>query len=250
MFWYASTRHKQEPGICKMGTLIVCPVADLYVFSRCPNNHQTAIPHQNLIISLGSCLSGSKDDAVSGTRFDLWAMVKNATKNSAQIVAFIVVVVVVVVVVTSFPTKIHENTHMYNTFTVVSTQNFRMYFVSGCQKKLRLIELAATTYVTYNFVARLPGPARRRWHTDTLVVVSRNHFHPMDFITFIQSFCQGLYLDTCHFIKCLFNDILHLYGIRSFCTSFHSFAPLILTALSPRVSLAGGISSFPSWRKS
>ena len=51
--------------------------------------------------------------------------------------------VVVVVVVTLFPTKIHENTHMYNTLTVVSPQNVRMYFVSGCQKKLRLIELAA-----------------------------------------------------------------------------------------------------------
>ena len=50
---------------------------------------------------------------------------------------------VIVVVVTLFPTKIHENTHMYNTFTVVSTKNVCMYFVSGCQKKLRLIELAA-----------------------------------------------------------------------------------------------------------
>ena len=49
----------------------------------------------------------------------------------------------VVVVVTLFPTKIHENIHMYNTFTVVSPQNDRMYFVSGCQKKPRLIELAA-----------------------------------------------------------------------------------------------------------
>ena len=49
----------------------------------------------------------------------------------------------VVVVVTLFPAKIHENTHMYNTLTVVSPQNVRMYFVSGCQKKLRLIELAA-----------------------------------------------------------------------------------------------------------
>ena len=39
--------------------------------------------------------------------------------------------------------KIHENTHMYNTFTVVSTQNVRIYVVSGCQNKLRLIELAA-----------------------------------------------------------------------------------------------------------
>ena len=39
--------------------------------------------------------------------------------------------------------KIHENTQMFNTFTVVNTQNFHMNCVSGCQKKPRLIELAA-----------------------------------------------------------------------------------------------------------
>ena len=65
----------------------------------------------------------------------------------------------------------------------------------------------------------------------------------MDFIAFNQLFRYGSYLDTCHFIKCLFNDILHLYRIRSLCISFHSFAPLILTALSPRLSMAGGLSS-------
>ena len=68
-----------------------------------------------------------------------------------------------VVVVTLFPTKIHENTHMYNTLTVVSPQNVRMYFVSGCQKKLRLIELAAATcYLQFSRATARPGPARRR----------------------------------------------------------------------------------------
>ena len=136
---------------------------------------------------------------------------------------------------------------MYYTFTVVNTHNVRMYFVSGCQKKLRIIELAAATcYLQFCRATAWPGPEMIHWHPGGL---SRNHFHLMDFITFIQSFCQWLYLGTCHFIKCLFNDILHLYGIRSLCLSFHSFAPLILAALSPRVSLAGGISSFPFWRK-
>ena len=121
---------------------------------------------------------------------------------------------------------------MYNTFTVVSTQNVRTYFVSGHQEKLRLIKLAAETCYL-KFCRATVWPARRRWHTGTPVVVSRNHFHPMDFITFIQSFCWGLYLDTCHFSKCLFDAILHLYGIRSLCISFHSFPPLILTGVKP-----------------
>ena len=74
--------------------------------------------------------------------------------------------VVVVVVVTLFPAKIHENTHMYNTFTVVSTQNVRMYFVSGCQKKLRLIELAAATcYLQFCRATARPGPEEMtHWH--------------------------------------------------------------------------------------
>ena len=64
-----------------------------------------------------------------------------------------------VVVVTLFPTKIHENTHMYNTLTVVSPQNVRMYFVSGCQKKLRLIELAAATcYLQFCRATARTGP--------------------------------------------------------------------------------------------
>ena len=51
----------------------------------------------------------------------------------------------VVEVVTSFPTK-YMKTHMYNTFTVVNTQNVHMYCVGGCQKKPRLIELAAAVF--------------------------------------------------------------------------------------------------------
>ena len=76
------------------------------------------------------------------------------------------VVVVVVVVVTLFPTKMHENTHMYDTFTVVSTQNVRMYFVSGCQKKLRLIELAvATCYLQFCRATARPGlEEMTHWH--------------------------------------------------------------------------------------
>ena len=73
---------------------------------------------------------------------------------------------IVVVVVTLFPTKIHENAHMYNTFTVVSPQNVRMYFVSGCQKKLRLIELAAATcYLQFCRATARPGPEEMtHWH--------------------------------------------------------------------------------------
>ena len=72
----------------------------------------------------------------------------------------------VVVVVTLFPTKIHENTHMYNTLTVVSPQNVRMYFVSGCQKKLRLIELAAATcYLQLCRATARTGPEEMtHWH--------------------------------------------------------------------------------------
>ena len=72
----------------------------------------------------------------------------------------------VVVVVTLFPTKIHENTHMYNTLTVVSPQNVRMYFVSGCQKKLRLIELAAATcYLQFCRATARTGPEEMtHWH--------------------------------------------------------------------------------------
>ena len=72
----------------------------------------------------------------------------------------------VVVVVTLFPTKIHENTHMYNTLTVVSPQNVRMYFVSGCQKKLRLIELAAATcYLQFCRATARTGPdGMTHWH--------------------------------------------------------------------------------------
>ena len=71
-----------------------------------------------------------------------------------------------VVVVTLFPTKIHENTHMYNTLTVVSPQNVRMYFVSGCQKKLRLIELAAATcYLQFCRATARTGPEEMtHWH--------------------------------------------------------------------------------------
>ena len=74
--------------------------------------------------------------------------------------------VCVVVVVTLFPTKIHENTHMYNTLTVVSPQNVRMYFVSGCQKKLRLIELAAATcYLQFCRATARTGPEEMtHWH--------------------------------------------------------------------------------------
>ena len=74
--------------------------------------------------------------------------------------------IVVVVVVTLFPTKIHENIHMYNTFTVVSPQNVRMYFVSGCQKKPRLIELAAATcYLQFCRATARPGPEEMtHWH--------------------------------------------------------------------------------------
>ena len=69
-------------------------------------------------------------------------------------------------VVTLFPTKIHENTHMYNTLTVVSPQNVRMYFVSGCQKKLRLIELAAATcYLQFCRATARTGPEEMtHWH--------------------------------------------------------------------------------------
>ena len=71
----------------------------------------------------------------------------------------------VVVVVTLFPTKIHENTHMYNTLTVVSPQNVRMYFLSGCQKKLRLIELAAATcYLQFCRATARTGPEMTHWH--------------------------------------------------------------------------------------
>ena len=71
-----------------------------------------------------------------------------------------------VVVVTLFPTKIHENTDMYNTLTVVSPQNVRMYFVSGCQKKLRLIELAAATcYLQFCRATARTGPEEMtHWH--------------------------------------------------------------------------------------
>ena len=71
-----------------------------------------------------------------------------------------------VVIVTLFPTKIHENTHMYNTLTVVSPQNVLMYFVSGCQKKLRLIELAAATcYLQFCRATARTGPEEMtHWH--------------------------------------------------------------------------------------
>ena len=62
--------------------------------------------------------------------------------------------------------KIHENTHMYNTFTVVNTQNVHMYCVSGCQKKPRLIELAAATcYLQFCPVTAFPGREEMtHWH--------------------------------------------------------------------------------------
>ena len=74
--------------------------------------------------------------------------------------------VVIVVVITLFPTKIHENTHMYNTSTVVCPQNVCMYFVSDCQKKLRLIELAAATcYLQFCRATARPGPDKMtHWH--------------------------------------------------------------------------------------
>ena len=57
-------------------------------------------------------------------------------------------VVLAVVEVTLFPTK-YMKTHMFNTFTVVNTQNVHMFSVSGCQKKPRLIELAAASALTW-----------------------------------------------------------------------------------------------------
>ena len=64
----------------------VCPATFLYVFNPCPNNHQAAVSYKNF--SLDSCLSGSKDGIVLETRFDLRAMMKNAIKTSAQMVAY------------------------------------------------------------------------------------------------------------------------------------------------------------------
>ena len=84
MFLYASTGLKKESGIFKMGTLRA-----LLQFCLFLAHVQTTIkqPFPTRTFSLDSCLSGSKDDALSGTRFDLWAIVKNAIKNSAQNVA-------------------------------------------------------------------------------------------------------------------------------------------------------------------
>ena len=54
--------------------------------------------------------------------------------------------------------EIHENTHMYDRFTVVNTQNVHTYFVSGWQKKPKLIALAdATCYVQFYQATARPG---------------------------------------------------------------------------------------------
>ena len=62
--------------------------------------------------------------------------------------------------------KKHENTHKYNTFTVVNTQKVRMYCVSGCQKMVRLIELAAATgYLQFCHATAGPDPEEMTpWH--------------------------------------------------------------------------------------
>ena len=53
--------------------------------------------------------------------------------------------------------KIHENTHMYNTFPVANTRNVHLHCVSGCQKKPRLIELAAAKGIKKVSILEEPG---------------------------------------------------------------------------------------------
>ena len=97
---------------------------------------------------------------------NLWMCFVSISVRGLCFAPFVRTLYIYVVVVTLFPTKIHENTHMYNTLTVVSPQNVRMYFVSGCQKKLRLIELAAATcYLQFCRATARTGPEEMtHWH--------------------------------------------------------------------------------------
>ena len=132
----------------------------------------------------------------------------------------------VVVVVTLFPIKYVKHTHTH-TYIYIHTHIYLYIYIIYLQllipkiiacavlvsarKKNRGLSRWLPQNVTSNFVAPLPGPARRRWHTGTLMVVSRNQLYPKDLISFDHLFCYELYLDTCHFMKCmLMTSYLHM----------------------------------------
>ena len=149
----------------------------------------------------------------------------------------------------NFISNKYMKTSIYNTLALMITAMFICTLLVATRKSRGLSSWLPRN-VTNSLVTRPPGPTRRSWHIGTLEVVSRNEFYRMDFTLSNHWFYYGLYLVICHFIRCFLNVILHLYVLRSLCISFHNFAPLILTALSPRVNLAGGISSCSFWRKS
>ena len=129
----------------------------------------------------------------------------------------------VVVVVTLLPTK-YRKTHICITHLHLSIPKMFACIVSVAARKSQGLSSWLPQHVTYNFCATArPSPQETtHWHPGGRF---KESFYPIDFIVFNRLFCYRLYLDTCHFIKCLFNEILHLYGKKSLCISFHRFAP-------------------------